>query len=316
MNAIHLKLLSNDVLISKTHNLVAEERRLNTLLLHHIREIERRGIHLLRGYGSLHAYLVGEFKFSETAAWRRIASMRLMKEIPEAEEAIKTGSLTLSNASRLQGFFREEEKGRKKTYTPIEKKEIFQSIQNKSSLECERVLKTISPESVKKKDRERVVSSEEVELTFRCSRHTLQKLNQVKQLLSHKNPNPSYGKLLEVLADMALQKLDPMEKQQRPRKNPTPISESPRVSTNARYIPATLKEKIWRRASGQCEYRDPETKRRCDSRYKLEIEHIHPVSCGGRTEESNIALFCRAHNIFSAVQILGQQKMKAYVPRL
>jgi hypothetical protein len=65
-------------------------------------EIERRDIHLARGFGSLHAFAVEVLGYSDGSAARRVAAMRLMRDMPETGEQLVQGSLTLETMSTLQ----------------------------------------------------------------------------------------------------------------------------------------------------------------------------------------------------------------------
>ena len=80
---MNLTNLNNLDLVSKTKNLVSEERKLTTEILVHLREIEKRRIHLYFGYSSLHEFCVKHLGYSDGSAHRRISAMRLIKEIPE-----------------------------------------------------------------------------------------------------------------------------------------------------------------------------------------------------------------------------------------
>ena len=64
----------------------------------------------------------------------------------------------------------------------------------------------------------------------------------------------------------------------------------------SRYIPSHLRKYIWERDKGQCAYIHHETKRRCNSRHLLQIDHIQPFALGGRTEKENLRLLCAGHN--------------------
>jgi hypothetical protein len=79
----NLKSLSNEVLLQNTQALVAEERKLTTQVLWHLNEIQRRRLYAEHGYGSLFEYTVQCLGYSEAAAGRRIAAMRLLVEVPE-----------------------------------------------------------------------------------------------------------------------------------------------------------------------------------------------------------------------------------------
>jgi hypothetical protein len=111
LNSLSLKHLSNPELLTQTQALVHQERRLGVEILWHLREIESRRLYAERGYSSLHTYCVQELKYSDGAAHRRISAMRLLKDLPEVEEKIQSGALSLSTAATLQDFLRAEKRG-------------------------------------------------------------------------------------------------------------------------------------------------------------------------------------------------------------
>jgi hypothetical protein len=152
----NLSHLSDSELLVSTQNLVQEERRLTTEVLWHIREVEKRRLFASRGYSSLFEYVVHELGYSEAAASRRINSMRLLKEIPQIEESLKSGSLNLSTVSAVRSFVSKEQKNEGKIYSSEAKLELLQSLENKSRRECEKILMGISPESALPQERERV----------------------------------------------------------------------------------------------------------------------------------------------------------------
>ena len=65
-----------------------------------------------------------------------------------------------------------------------------------------------------------------------------------------------------------------------------------------RAIPVELKRKVWKRDGGCCQYQDPQTGKRCGSKYKLEFEHTKPWSFGGKHSLENLWILCRNHNIY------------------
>src|SRR5688572_13155379 len=105
---MNLQTLSDRSLLDNLHSLVNREREVTLEVLHHLREVERRALYGELGFSSLFEYAVSELKYSESAAQRRISSMRLLKEIPELGKKIETGALSLSSLSQAQSFFRQE----------------------------------------------------------------------------------------------------------------------------------------------------------------------------------------------------------------
>src|SRR5580700_10207076 len=119
---MNLKSLSSSELLERTKSLVADERRVSSDVLLHLREIERRRLFAEAGFSSLFAYCVEELKYSEGAAYRRINAMRLLRECPEVEESIRDGSLSVSSASEVQRFVNQKPCSRE------EKKKLVESV--------------------------------------------------------------------------------------------------------------------------------------------------------------------------------------------
>ena len=95
---LSLKHLSNDLLLSRTNHLVQKERRITLELLKHLKEIDSRRLHVLRGHNSLFTYLVTEHHYSEASALRRVNAMRALRELPELEVKIQEGKLNLTTS--------------------------------------------------------------------------------------------------------------------------------------------------------------------------------------------------------------------------
>ena len=231
--------------------------------------------------------------------------MRLLKELPEIEPALKTGELSLSNASALQHFFKGEKKDRGKTYSHTAKKELVAKVTGKSRRDCDRLLAELAPETPRP-EQARPISATQTEIRFTAEETLLAKIEKLKALLSHRNPNPSYAELIEMLADMALKRLDPEQKadatpeqkgEPKPEENlaetraATPPAESiKRVAKQTRHIPQNLRRTVWKRDQGRCAYVNKETGVRCDSKYLLQIHHLKDFSLGGKHTLDNLTL--------------------------
>ena len=146
--ALALKKLSDDFLLSQTKTLVQKERKLNIEILQHLQEIESRKLYLERGFSSLFDYAVKELGYGEGAAYRRIKTMKLCQDIPEAKTQIESGQLNLSTASQLQNFFEKQKRKSKMklknqpTHTtvpnntkPLSRTSVQQVLRNVSSLQ-------------------------------------------------------------------------------------------------------------------------------------------------------------------------------------
>ena len=97
--------LSDRELLAQTGNLARVERHLQGAIIDHLAEIETRSLFLRRGFASLFEYAVRELGYSDAAAGRRIAAMRLCADNPQTRERLRDGSLSLSAAAELQWAF-------------------------------------------------------------------------------------------------------------------------------------------------------------------------------------------------------------------
>src|SRR5690606_188389 len=75
-----------------------------------------------------------------------------------------------------------------------------------------------------------------------------------------------------------------------------------------RYIPQTEKAKVLERAKGQCEHHNNKGNR-CTNTKNLQFEHIKPYATGGSNTHSNLKLYCRSHNLRSAIKFYGKDKI-------
>ena len=277
-----IKQLSNKELLSQTKFLVQKERNLHIQILHHLKEIDSRKLYLKMGFSSLFDYTVRELGYSEGAAYRRIKAMKLCQELPETENRLQSGRLSLSAACQLQTFFEKQVKKAKeenlrvseksKNQTENKNKELSWKGQSQESLngrsDTESVFKVSqssvaaspkpsNPKALSQEEKQnlikraegcstratakllsetdpslsfsreqtRFLGKEKVEIKITIEESCYKKLEELKNLLSHKNPNFSYGELLSILSDEALKKHDPCRKKVRQNRLKTHLAE-------------------------------------------------------------------------------------------
>ena len=80
------------------------ERKTTIRILNLINLAEKQKTHLELGYGSLHAWLIQEHKYSERSANRRIQAARLLKAVPEAHSKLEDGRVNLSTMAKAQSM--------------------------------------------------------------------------------------------------------------------------------------------------------------------------------------------------------------------
>lgn len=91
--------MKNGELLAATKSWVSKERVASMEVIRHLVEVEKRKLHLVE-YGSLFDFLVGEYQYSESAAWRRVHAVRACKRVPRAVK-MDHGVSSLSLMERL-----------------------------------------------------------------------------------------------------------------------------------------------------------------------------------------------------------------------
>ncbi len=272
----------------ETISLVKEERRLTGLVIENLQKISDQRLFLRIGYSSLFAYCTQALGYSESCAYRRISAVKLAKEIPEIKAKLTSGALNLTNLTMMQSLSSSAK------MDVQQKKEVLTKIENCSKREAQEILANYFPEAdeltQKSKESLRILNGDEASLHLRLSKETLNKLDRIKNLRAHKNPNMNYTKLIDDMCDFVLRKIDPNLK------TVTTKAEKKSRSSNPRYIPARLKAAIYKRDQAQCCFFDKQTARRCTSKHLLQIDHRLPVSRGGQSVVSNLQLLCQAHH--------------------
>ena len=88
--------LTDHVLLGGLATLVTQDRATTAAMLVHLAEADARRFHLPAAYPSMHACCVGELRFSEDAAFKRMRAARKAHEFPTILEAVADGRLHLA----------------------------------------------------------------------------------------------------------------------------------------------------------------------------------------------------------------------------
>lgn len=312
-----LKTLSNSQLVQDLKLKVENERKLLMEILYSLREVEVRKLHLEMGYPDLYTFTMKELGYSSGAAYRRISAMRLLQSVPEMAPRLESGELALENASQAQSFFRKEDMRRKEQGTQKltldEKREVVAELLGKSTREVQRVLMERSPDVMMPTGKVRVLPEQKTLVQFVASAGLMEKLEELKHLLAHKNFEGRMDVLIEQLADVALKRLQPRNVRTDP--SFTSVSPAPGTESRSRYVPVAERRKVLFRDGYGCTYRDAKTGRVCGNRHGLQFDHIVPFSLGGQNLSQNLTLRCGAHNRYLAERmgLARHQPAKGYL---
>jgi len=92
-------------LLNQLAVLVNRDRANTAMMLAHIAEVDHRGLYRPAGHPSMFAYCVGDLRFSEDAAYKRIRAARVGRKFPELFKALADGRLHLTALSLLAPHF-------------------------------------------------------------------------------------------------------------------------------------------------------------------------------------------------------------------
>lgn len=265
---MNLKHLTDNILVSETKRLVQKERDITSELLHYLKEIDRRKLYSDYGYPSMMAFALKELSYSESSANTRIQAARMLADLPELEEKINAGSLSLTALGKASGFFRKE-----KIKDTRKKKEVLKKLENKSTRECEKLLMELSPNPPAPKEGVKIVTAELHQVKVNISEETLSIVNDLKAMLGIGVINDQF------MNKVCKEALDVLKK----RKFKLAVKPRSGVS-NGRYISNDLKREVAKRTNGTCS--------KCGCKFMLNYDHMMPYSLGGRSDSSNLRLLC------------------------
>ena len=322
--------------------LVRSERKLTHVILIHILEVESRRLYANLGFDGMFSYLTKALGYSESAAYRRLKSARLLKALPAVADKLEAGSLNLSQLTQVQNCLKidsEKFKANDQATNAKALELILNKIEHKNSFETKKILafefdQPIQTQTVVSPQKDETVR---IELTF--TKKQFKALEEAKNLLSHTIHNNSLAEVIEHLAlkfnksilgkdkdkDKDKDKVGTNGKGEisdqycdRKISNPEPhgfqnFSENEKPLKLTRCFSATkpkrsylsikLKRDLMNSAAHSCQFVNKSTGQKFESKYQLQVDHLHPLSKGGSNNLENLQILCRAHNHFKAARV-------------
>ncbi len=338
--------LSGSDLLSATRELVQKSCDVEAELLVHLGEIDERKIYLDCAFSSMFAFCVGEFGFSEGAAYNRIMVARAARRMPVILEALRTGQvhlaglrllaphLTMENQSKVLA----EAAGKSKRQieelvarlspqppvppvvrklpdrpSPRAQAEPALSFEIANSLapsESSPALAFAPPPAPRRHDSRTVVAplaEETFKFQFTGSRACRDKLRQAQDLLRHRIPDGDLATIFEMALDSLIENVK-KERFATGRKARQPPIEGTDESSS-RHIPDAIKREVFERDGGRCTFTD-ERGKRCAETGALEFDHRDGFARTHLHRADRIRLLCRAHNQHAAEQMYGRAFME------
>jgi hypothetical protein len=348
--------LSTEELDRSVAELVRAENRHVALVIAHIAAISRRKGELERGYPNLFEYCVRRLNLSEGSVALRIQVANVARRFPQVLASLAEGKISLSVAGRLAPHLLEENVERllqdcagmskravEEYLVALKPKPAFEpSIRRRPSSATKTEGNSREAEEGTSKTAERSGTAPPLEearslpspappgllepaclelynFRFAAGKAFKEKLVRLAEVLGVENPERNMAEVLERALDLALERKDPQERQERrlereqrrgassggPRpgeiRGGNPGASAPAKS---RYIPLEVRERVLAKAGYRCEFSGPDGVR-CSSRTGLEIEHERPFGIFRSHDERFLRAFCPGHNLLSAERAYG-----------
>lgn len=297
--------------------LVKNERKLTQEILNNINLFEKCAGYLQLGYSSMHQYLTRQLGYSDDQAFRRLKAARLLNQVPEVAGKLQSGSLNLTQAAQAQKAFETSERETGKAVTAEIKNSILNSLEKANNFETKSILASqlnLLPEI---EEKIKPQANQTIRLETTLTQAQFDKLQTIKSLLSHKLPSQQTGEILEAVFDFFIEKKQGPKKVavvsedpalETPEKSPALAASSQRLmetrrqcSKPSRYIPASVRKALYQRSEGRCEFVG-DNGLRCNSRHKVQIDHIKAFSLGGSNDLENLRNCCASHNLHLATK--------------
>ena len=321
--------LSDKNLLAEVQVAAAREREATARMIALLSQLDARRLYLGEGCSSLFAYCTQVLHLSEHAAYARIEAARTARKFPVVLDLLTGGSVTLTAVTLLSPHL-----------TPVNHLELLNDARHKSKREVEHLVAHLRPQAavpatVRKLPAQHArehhvtppvvernaksntvpdlspppaarpavvapIAPERYKVQFTMSRETHDKLRRAQDLLRHAisdgDPAAIFDRALALLiSDLERAKLAATD---RPRTSrPT--------TAGSRHIPAAVRRDVWKRDGGQCAFVG--THGRCSERGFLEFHHLEPYAIGGAAVVENVALRCRAHNVYEAERYFGDR---------
>lgn len=313
---MNFKAVTDLELLEKTKLAVQLERDSTTNVIRHFQEIYDRRLFLPK-YTSMFEMLRNEYSYCAGSAQIRLNAMNLIRDVPQVEQRIESGEMSLTVAANVQSFLKAEKKNAR-PYSENAKIELVETCIGKSVNEVEREFARRNPE-IEKRESVRFTSEDRVRVSHSLSIQVEEKLQRIKEIWSHVDPNMTREELLDRMSEIVLNQVDPVRKANRIEAKKAKAAKSKKSfhvdemktanfegksfhvdetkKPRSRYIAASANRAVYlSNKNDGCAFEHPQTGRRCGSKFQLQRDHIKPYARGGSNKPENLRLLCAQHN--------------------
>jgi hypothetical protein len=344
MTAYSLTHLADRTLLRELADTVSQDRATTARMLAQIAEVDERRLFLPAGYSSMFTYCLHELHMSEDVAYKRIRAARAARQFPVIYPALAEGRLHLAAVVLLTPHLTAETADELLAAAEHRTKAEVELLlaQRFPQPDVPTVLQPIAPVAITAQLAARPVEARTTQLApgpvatalqpespgqvaplappvpppakpaplspgryalqVTVDHETYEQLRHAQALLGHSVPSGDVAEVLKRALRLLVHDLERRKfaKSERPRPQTSPAK--------GRHIPNAVKRAVRERDGGQCTFMS-EKGRRCESRTRLEFDHVETFARGGRATVSGVRLLCRAHNQLAAERTFGSRFM-------
>jgi hypothetical protein len=345
-NSCMLSEVPGHELTERLYQLRVKEREQLVEFLVYLGELDRRKLYLDLAFPSCFQFCVEHLGLSRSSTFRRVVAARLVARFPVVREYLADARLSLTTLVELRDVLDEDRldeilaraAGRNEDQVkelvaalrprpaPID---LFRRLPATAVAEAPGVQPVDSagpapatelnmagsgaapPASCERSpDRGQIqpISEELRVLRVTVGREFAADLERARAALSHQIPD---GRLEAVLHHCLRVTLELCEKRRRGTGRASPGKAS---ASRTRYVPAAVRDEIWRRDGGSCAFVSADG-RRCGSTSLLELHHIMPFAVGGPATAGNLEIRCAGHNRHQVRKELGEEEVRRKIAR-
>jgi 5-methylcytosine-specific restriction endonuclease McrA len=184
------------------------------------------------------------FKYDKSSAIRRTNAMELALDLPDVLQKIESRELCLESASSIQKFLKIE-RGAKRAYSPEAKRKLVDVCLGLSTRKVQLELAGLNP-NIDFSESKKFISKDRLRISHTVSTKLEEKLERIKNLRSHVNPYMSREELLDYMAELTLDRIDPFRRAKRIEKRKAQVkSREPKfVATPEPVAPLAFHEEV------------------------------------------------------------------------
>lgn len=327
-----LQSVADDELLRRLDALLKASRRVESVLVAHIGEVDARRLYAREAAPSMFAYCVEWLHLSEPEAYLRIAVARAARDHPPILTMLSDGRLHLSGIAKLIPHL-----------TADNAPTLLERASGCSKRRIEEMVADLVPrppaaDSIRRLPAASVrlatarpsgdssrppmpslpltapvaqpepLAPDRYRIQFTADASFCAKLERLKALVRRSELEGGLLGLMDRAVSELLARLEGRKFGLAPR--PRDRGEA-RVGDSSRYVPTDIRRAVFARDEGRCRFLGPDG-HRCPARSRLEYHHVEPFARGGKTSLANIQLMCRTHNAHLAERDFGAAHMERF----